>query len=390
MIIVKILFWLSIVSIVHSYILYPIILELLSLLRKNQTQIPYRENNKLPFVSILMSAYNEQEVIKSKVDSIFRTSYPLNKIEVLVGSDASTDETDKILNHLSTEYKKLQFFSFSNRQGKPNVINKLVEKAKGEILILTDANVIFEKSTILNLTKPFSNNEIGLVDARMINKGLKKEGISKPEKFYISHEVNIKYKESILWGTMMGPFGGCFAVREELYSKVPDNYLVDDFYINMKVLEKGRKAVNNLDAVVYEDVSNNLKDEFNRKVRIATGNFQNLKHFKHLLYPQTKAIAFSFLSHKVLRWFGPFLLLTVFLSNLFLLDNLFYSYLFYIQCVIISLPFIDFLLRKIKIHIIFLRFITHFYSMNIALFIGFFKYLKGVKTNVWQPTKRNQ
>ncbi|MBE9468098.1 MAG: glycosyltransferase [Bacteroidetes bacterium] len=390
MIITKILFWLSVVAIIHSYILYPLILELLTFLRKDKIKIQYKENKKFPFVSILMSAYNEQEVLKIKVDSIFNTSYPLEKIEVLVGSDASTDTTEKILNHLSTEYKKLQFFSFKKRQGKPNVINQLSDKARGDILILTDANVLFDKTTIPNLIKPFSNKDIGLVDARMINKGMKKEGISKPEKFYISHEVNTKYKESILWGTMMGPFGGCYAVRKKLYSKVPDNYLVDDFYINMKVLEKGKKAINNLDAVVFEDVSNNLKDEFNRKVRIATGNFQNLKQFKHLLSFETKTIAFSFFSHKVLRWFGPFFLLIAFFSNLFLFYSTFYLYLFYLQCFVIILPFIDFLMRKIKLHVILLRFITHFYSMNIALFIGFFKYLKGVKTNVWQPTKRNQ
>ncbi len=390
MIIIKILFWLSIVAIVHSYIVYPIILELLCLLKKNKTQIKYSDNKKPPFVSILMSVYNEQEVIKSKIESIFNATYLSDKIEVLVGSDASTDETDKILSRLSSKYRNLHFFSFHKRQGKPNIINQLFDKARGNILILTDANVIFDKTTIQNLIKPFSDNEVGLVDARMINRGLKKEGISMPEKVYISREVNIKYKESILWGTMMGPFGGCFAVRKNLYSKVPDNYLVDDFYINMKVLEKGKKAINNLEAIVYEDVSNNLKDEFRRKVRIATGNFQNLKQFKHLLYNPTKALSFSFLSHKVLRWFGPFFLLIAFLSNIFLFDNMFYLYLFYLQCVIIILPFIDFLLRKINLHIIILRFITHFYSMNFALFIGFFKYLKGVKTNVWQPTKRNQ
>lgn len=389
MIIIKILFWLAIIAIVHSYIAYPTILTSLYFFKKNKPQSKF-DSYKTPFVSILMSVYNEQDVLNNKIESVFNTNYPYEKIEVLVGSDASTDQTDKILNKLTSKYKNLQFFSFNKRQGKPNIINQLVDKARGEILILTDANVIFDNTTIQNLTKPFFDKKVGLVDARMINREFKKEGISMPEKAYISREVNIKHKESILWGTMMGPFGGCFAVRSNLYSKVPDNYLVDDFYINMRVLEKGKKAINNLDAIVYEDVSNNLKDEFRRKVRIATGNFQNLKQFKHLLCPPTKALSFSFLSHKVLRWFGPFFLLTVFLSNLFLLGNIFYRYLFYLQCIIIVLPFIDFLLRKINLHIIILRFITHFYSMNFALFIGFFKYLKGVKTNVWQPTKRNQ
>jgi hypothetical protein len=94
------------------------------------------------------------------------------------------------------------------------------------------------------------------------------------KKAYISREVLIKQHESILWGTMMGPFGGCFAIRSELYEPVPKNFLVDDFYINMKVLEKGYQCINNLNALVFEDISNNLSDEFKRKVRISTGNFQ--------------------------------------------------------------------------------------------------------------------
>ncbi|MFC2138103.1 glycosyltransferase, partial [Bacteroidota bacterium] len=233
-------------------------------------------------------------------------------------------------------------------------------------------------------------DEIGLVDSQIINTGLDKSGISIQEKSYISREAKIKSKESIIWGSMMGPFGGCYAVRKILYEKIPPTYLVDDFYINMIVLNKKQKAINDLEAIVYEDVSNDLFIEFKRKIRIATGNFQNLFHFIHLLWPPYKGIAISFLSHKVLRWFGPFFIILIFFSNLALIDNLLYYYFFLFQCFIASLALFDFFMRKIGIHILFLRFITHFLSMNLAMLIGFFRFIIGVKSNVWQPTKRNQ
>jgi cellulose synthase/poly-beta-1,6-N-acetylglucosamine synthase-like glycosyltransferase len=190
---------------------------------------------------------------------------------------------------------------------------------------------------------------------------------------------------------MMGPFGGCFALRKELFKPVPSNFLVDDFYICMKVIEQKYKAINNLNAIVYEDVSNNLSDEFKRKIRIATGDFQNMKEFASFLWPPYKGLAISFLSHKILRWITPLFIITAFVSNLFLFSELqFYAYTLLFFCFLCFLPFIDYLLKKIQIHIIFLRFITHFLSMNIALMIGMFKFLKGVKSNVWKPTKRNQ
>jgi len=255
---------------------------------------------------------------------------------------------------------------------------------------LTDANVILKPNTLYELVKYFKVTEIGLVDANMVNKGLSSDGISFQEKAYISREVKIKNMEGKLWGSMMGPFGGCFAMRKSLYEKVPENYLVDDFYLSMKVLENNYKAINNVNAVVYEDVSNDLKEEFRRKIRIATGNFQNLASFVRLLFKK-RGIGYCFFSHKVLRWLGPFFIIFTLMTSFYLgTESSFYSYVFYIQLVTFLFPFIDYLLRKIGLHIIILRFITHFYSMNLALLIGFYKYTKGVRSNVWQPTKRNQ
>jgi cellulose synthase/poly-beta-1,6-N-acetylglucosamine synthase-like glycosyltransferase len=271
------------------------------------------------------------------------------------------------------------------------VINKLVTEARGEILILTDANVIFDENTLTQITAPFADSMIGLVDTHMINIGMKREGISFQEKAYISREVQIKYLESRLWGVMMGPFGGCFAIRKELFEPVPANFLVDDFFLNMSVLESGYKAVNNPSARVYEDVSNDLSVEFRRKIRIATGNFQNLKRFRNLLSPAKPALAFCFLSHKVMRWLGPVFLLLALLALVFLaFSSPCYLYLLLGYAGVLLIPGLDYLLKRLNLHFKIFRFITHFLGMNLALIIGMVRYLKGVKTNVWQPTKRHQ
>lgn len=166
---------------------------------------------------------------------------------------------------------------------------------------------------------------------------------------------------------------------------------MDDFYITMHVLSSGGKAINELEAICHEDVSNIIYEEFRRKIRISIGNFQNLNSFKKMLWPPYKGLGFAFLSHKVLRWITPFLLIFAYILNLFIIQTgTLFVILFILQTLLFLCPLLDLLLRRIEIHSILLRFITHFYAMNLSMLIGLFIYLKGVKTNVWQPTKRYQ
>jgi cellulose synthase/poly-beta-1,6-N-acetylglucosamine synthase-like glycosyltransferase len=384
------LFWGCVIAVFHSYVLFPLILRLTGCFRKKPESSQFASGDE-PMISILLSAYNEEEVIGEKIRSVFNTHYPLSKIELLVGSDHSSDRTAEIIRQLAGEFPSIRFYEFTVRQGKPNVINRLVQEARGEILILTDANVMFDEDTLTRIVAPFADPRVGLVDTQMINIGMKREGISFQEKAYISREVQIKYLESRLWGAMMGPFGGCFAMRKSLYEPVPVNFLVDDFFLNMTVLESGYKAVNNPEARVYEDVSNDLSIEYKRKIRIATGDFQNLFRFRNLLSPARPALAFCFLSHKVLRWLGPLFFLIALLALIFLaFTSTFYLVLVLGYAGVLLIPALDYLLKKLNLHFKIFRFITHFLVMNLALSIGMIRYLKGVKTNVWQPTKRHQ
>lgn len=388
-VILKTVFWLCALALIHSYVLYPLLLRLLVVGRTNNQDI-FKPVDELPFVSILIAAYNEEALIKEKIESIFQSNYPLNMIEVLIGSDNSSDRTNEIIIELSKKYPQVKLHAFLERQGKIRIINKLKEESRGTILMITDANVMFDTDTIYELVKHFKNPKISLVDSNMLHKGLNKEGISIQEKTYIQAEVFIKNAEGKVWGTMMGPFGGCYALRKDHFVPVPENFLVDDFYINMKALEKGGQCINEPNAKVYEDVPNDLSEEFRRKVRIATGNFQNLSVFMHLLF-RFNGMSFSFFSHKVLRWFGPVFMLLAFLCSLALMH--YFNFYFWVLCgslALLFIPFLDSISKSSGNNITLFRFITHFLTMNLALFIGMFKFLGGVKNSVWEPTKRNQ
>ena len=388
-ILLEIIFWICLTFILHTYLFYHLSIRIFARNKKGNTKI-FKIEDEIPFVSILIAAHNEETVISDKILSIVNSSFPETKIEVLVGSDCSTDKTNTIIEQLIKEYACISIVKFENRTGKIGVINSLIKKAKYDLVLLTDANVMFDKQSIFELVKHFKNEEIGLVDSKMINIGIKKDGISLQEKTYISTEVSSKNAESLLWGTMMGPFGGCFALRKKLWEKIPSHFLVDDFFINMLVLQKGFKSINEPNAIVFEDVSNDLNDEFQRKIRISSGNFQNLFHYKHLLF-DFSWIAFSFFSHKVLRWLTPFFILSIISILPIIIEN--HSFYFYFLIGIIfcfSLVSIDFLLKSLKVNIKLLRFLTHFTLMNVALFIGFLNFIKGVKSSIWEPTRRNQ
>jgi cellulose synthase/poly-beta-1,6-N-acetylglucosamine synthase-like glycosyltransferase len=158
----------------------------------------------------------------------------------------------------------------------------------------------------------------------------------------------------------------------------------------MQVLKKGLQCINEPNAIVLEDVSNDLKEEFRRKVRISAGNFQNLFSFISLLF-RFDGASFAFFSHKVLRWKIPFILILILVLLPFINEvHLIYFYISILVFTLSVVVILDLILKKIQVNIAPFRFLTHFTAMNIALLFGFFKFLKGVKSSVWEPTKRMQ
>lgn len=386
----EIIFWSSFFLLVHTYVLYPIILNFLAK-HKQQNQQLFSQHEELPNISVLLAVYNEELVVEEKIKTTFETNYPLEKIEFLIGSDASNDATDAIIKKYQAHYPQLKLTSFAGRTGKPGIINQLATAAAHEVFVITDANVFFTPTTFFELIKHFKNEAIGLVGGNILNYNLKEDGISHQEKTYLKGENSMKYNEGILWGAMIGTFGGVFAIRKACYEPVPSKFTVDDFYITMAVLEKKQQAILELEAKAYEDVSNQISEEFRRKTRISIGNFQNLKRFSGLLANPFKGVAFAFFSHKVARWLGPIFLLFMLVSSFYLQTyHPIYKLAFLGEIAFLLLPLIDSLFRKLKIHFYGLRFVSHFIWMNLALLNGLIKFLTGVKSNIWTPTQRNQ
>ncbi|MEL7222711.1 MAG: glycosyltransferase [Bacteroidota bacterium] len=389
------IYWGSVFALVFSYLLYPLYLQWSAQNKIIDTQ-QFQQNEDLPQVSILMAVHNEEAVIEDKLKSLLAQNYPAHRLHIYLGSDNSNDQTNPIIQQASKQHAHLHFFPFQTRQGKPGVINQLAAAAtdrypagQDHIFIITDASVLLSPGVCWHLCKHFKEPDLAIVDAHMMHTGMQKEDISGAEDRYISWEGKLKYHESVVWKKMIGPFGGCYALRSDFFVPVPDNFLVDDFYITMQAFRKGGLAINEPLAHCYEPVGHEITEEFRRKTRISAGNIQNMFTFSDLWLPPWGIPNFAIFSHKILRWLGPLWLILALISSGLLAHNLFYASLFMLTGAAYTLPIIlDALLHRLNIHWSLVRHARYFLMMNLALLAGYFRYAKGIKSNVWQPPKR--
>jgi cellulose synthase/poly-beta-1,6-N-acetylglucosamine synthase-like glycosyltransferase len=187
---------------------------------------------------------------------------------------------------------------------------------------------------------------------------------------------------------MTGPYGGCYAVRRELFPVIPENTLVDDLYVGLTVLRKGFDSFNAAEAVVSEDTQPDRADQYRRRVRIAAGSFQNL--FRFGPFPSGRVTAsFAFFSHKVLRWFTPLFLTLFFMTTVILSGRSdLYFCLLAVQLILILLSTLDLMFDRFGRTLHLPRYVTQFLLMNAALTAGFVKAVRGIKNGIWEPTKR--
>lgn len=391
----QLLFGFSLLALVHSYILYPILMGWLGK-QKLPNQICYKETDELPEIFIMMAAYNEEKVIAAKINSVFQTTYPLDKIKFYIGSDNSTDATNHIIQEACKQFPQIVFFDYKDRNGKSQILNRIKKYILGNnaaaatnaIAIMTDANVFFTKHTLFELAKHFKNEQIVQVSANIINHKVQNEGISTHEKKYISNEITLKNNEGLCWKTTQGAFGACYAIQFRDIPDIPPNFFMEDFYISMYLLSQKKGCIVNLDAAAYEDLPDSEQEEFKRKTRISIGNFQNLSVFWRVLF-KFDATAFCFFSHKFLRWMGPFFILLIALSLIILVSSdLRYLFIAVPFLLVIFSPFLDKIINGNTNSVKILKLFAYFILMNIALLKGFILYIKGVESSVWKPTER--
>jgi len=373
-----------------TYIIYPATVVICASLFKKSTAShkDAQSTAALHFVSVVMSLHNEEEVTADKMRSLLAADYPADLTEFIIGSDGSTDETDNIMTEMAATDSRIRFFRHEQRRGKPSMLNDLVSEARGDVLIVTDANVIFSPDTVSRLAGGFCESATGLCDATVIPLTHEKTGITKQENFYSRYETILKRAEGELWGAMPGPYGGCYAVRRELFPVLPGNTLVDDLFVGLTVLRRNYRSVNIPEALVFEDTQPDMTAQFRRRTRIGAGSFQNL--FRFGPFPSNRiSVSFAFFSHKIMRWLTPLFLAIFFMTTVILSDRSdFYLCLTTVQLIFIILSALDMVLDSHGRKIRYQRYITQFLLMNAALAAGFVKAVRGIKSGIWEPTKR--
>ena len=380
-------------AVVHTYLLYPAYL-----FRRAAAlpPAPATGAKHLPTVHILMAVHNEELVLAEKLRTIDQQQYP-GPLRLWVADDCSTDATARILADFtfSDPARRFHYHRNPQRSGKPASINALAALAgPQDVYLLTDASVMLPPTTVALLIAPLAADPaLGLVDSCLVHTGAARHGISTSEVTYINREVALKQAEGRVLGYPIGPFGGCWAIRGAAYRPVPPNYLVDDFFLCMSAYRLGWRGESSSAAVVYEAVGQELAQEFRRKVRIGSGNWQNLVHFSDLWWPPFQnGLAFAFFSHKVLRWLTPFLLLLIGCCLLLLWRVGGNYWAGALLAIAVLVPLTSLLVDRLLVaqgrHVPALRHLNYFVAMNAALLVGFVRYLNGISTNVWQPSSR--
>lgn len=278
------------------------------------------------------------------------------------------------------------------RKGKISQVNRTVKTASGEILVFSDANAMFNKESLINLTKHFRDKAVACVAGEKRVKTNIKSTSGEGEGLYWKYESYLKKLDSDIYSAV-GAAGEIFAVRKDLWGEgAQHNAIIEDFVLSMQLTEKGYRVVYEPDAYAEEDPTLNIQSEYKRRVRIAAGGFQSINWLRPLLNPfRFGVLSFQYISHRVLRWaVVPFLLPIIFVLNLILAYNnsLFYTYILLLQIVFYVLAITGYFFerRKIKIKIFYLPFVLT--MMNIAAFSGYIRYKKGRQDVVWEKVKR--
>lgn len=396
----------------HTYIIYP--WHMRRLAKIPQEWEPLEE---FPEVVILMAAYNEEAIIQAKIRSIFRNHYPKSRLTLVIGTDACTDQTDSLIEQLSHEYPGLRHHPFRSRTGKPGIINQLYQDYQsqvppGAILVLTDADAIFENQTLAELVLPFSSPMVAGVQAHILPsiphtpqhgeetpKPLQSAlpwNVSKLEARYMRGEMMTKKGESRK-GLVIGGYGALMAMRWELFEPTPPGLLVDDFYWFARLLQRPKTEVVFAEkAIAYMPLEGSRAVQFQRKRRLGKGNLQNLWIFKSMIFQRNAA--YFFISHKVLRWLSPWLLLVCYWSGLALVTlkwRIHEEYGFALNWLILSLilpvglALISLLLHKLIPTHNGTRWVGHFVSMNLALALGAYDLLFTNSRHVWWNNHEN-
>jgi cellulose synthase/poly-beta-1,6-N-acetylglucosamine synthase-like glycosyltransferase len=366
-------FWVAVVIPLYAYIGYPLTLLMLRLVIHRAVKKAQYE----PFVSLLIPAYNEAGVIERKIRNSLALDYPADRLEIVIASDGSKDGTAEIAQSMA-DGKLVRVLAYQENRGKIQALNATVPLLRGEIVVLSDASAMLLPDALRTLIANFADPKVGAASGLFTIVKADEANIGKSEDVYWKYETFLKEQESKLASTL-GGHGSLQAIRKELYPYPPAGTINDDYVIPVSVLGKGYRAVYEPAAVSYDEARE--MTGFGRRIRIMTGNIQQLREIKSLLRPLRPLPLFFFLSHKVSRLFVPFALVAALAANLFLLSSPFYRALFGLQALFYVLALCG-SAWQLKPKTLLLPF--YFCMINVATFFGFYHALTNRRRMVWK------
>ncbi|NOY49702.1 MAG: glycosyltransferase family 2 protein [Chlorobi bacterium] len=314
----KTIFWALLVFILYTYLGYPLLLYLWTKVKKNKINKSFRFE---PHVSVVIAAHNEEKNIERRIRNLFDQDYPKKKMEVVVVSDGSDDETDCIIKKIRQEINGikgcgdfLKLCTYLPSRGKAYAINHGVENASGEIIVFGDSRQRFSKDAIKHLVANFNDEKIGCVSGELKFEEIPNSSIDKEIGMYWNFEKKIRKMESNI-GSVPGATGAIYAMKKSLFAPIPEETLLDDVLIPMNVCMKGYRTIFDGEAVAYDIISKDIAQEKKRKIRTLAGNWQLLLIVPHLINPLKNPIWINFMSHKIFRLIVPY----SFLALLFIL-----------------------------------------------------------------------
>ena len=394
MLVLKITFWSLLFIVFYAYLGYGILLYALVKIRRILGLAPKKVVNTdyEPDVTLFIAAYNEKDFVAEKVKNSRELDYPASKLHMVWVTDGSDDGTPDLLK----QFEGVEVHHLPQRSGKIGAMNRGMKLVNTPIVVFCDANTMLGKESIRRIVNLFSNPKVGCVsgEKRIINKD-KDAAAGAGEGIYWKYESTLKKWDAELY-SVVGAAGELFAIRTNLYREVERDTLLDDFIISLRVAQEGYTIQYDPEAYAIETASANVKEELKRKIRISAGGIQSVIRLSSLLNIfKYGTLSFQYISHRVLRWtLAPLSLLLMIPFGLMLAFNEgivnfgFFSTLFWLQVLFYISALLGWYLenKSIKVKILFIPY--YFFIMNLSVFLGFKRYIKGSQSVNWERAKR--
>lgn len=382
MVVVEIAFLFAILGVTYTFVGYPIFMWGLANVRPQ----PVVKKDISPRVSLIITAYNEEAVIREKLENSLALDYPKEQIEIIVASDCSTDRTDQIVSEYAG--RGVRLLTLTERKGKTAAQNLAVTRAEGEIIVFSDASILLEKESIRNLVRNFSDPAVGCVSCEDKTVSIRDGKAVEDEGLYVKYEMLLRRWESS-FGSLVGASGCFYGLRKPLW-RHPEDFLVVDFTTALDVREQGYRTVSEPEAIAYVKTVASSDKEFARRVRTATRGLVGLLHKRRLLNPfRFGFFSFQLFSHKLLRFLAPFLLILLMIANVALVsEGALYVGVLALQGAFYAGACLGFLLKDRPGLPRAFSFPLYFVMVNWAILVAWVRVMQGKTDATWAPTRR--